>query len=384
MAHIRPVPRKGGTAFEVRWRENGKERQRTFTVKREAERFAGRVENDKEDGKSTEPLAGRSRTVAEVVAASLEASRPRLKPGTYAGYVHLYDSRILPTFGKQRISAVTSQDVERWVGKLVAAGRAPSTVHNHYVALNKVFRYALRHRLITHNPCDAVELPKARNSEDFAPVFLTSAEVEQIAAELDAWHPYGLLVRFAAQTGLRAAELAGLRVRDLNLGAGHVEVRQTIRRVNGVWTVGTPKSVRSTRNVPLLSRSLIADLREYLLTHPRSGDGDALLWPARSNGSRRLDYTRPIDCGGVRGYYLVPTAKRLGVADHMRFHDLRHTYASLMLAAGFEAYKVSRWMGHASVSTTDGIYGHMYPVDYDTQIARFEAYTATSEAEAAL
>ena len=78
----------------------------------------------------------------------------------------------------------------------------------------------------------------------------------------------------------------------------------------------------------------------------------------------------------MRGYYLVPAAKRLGVAQHMRFHDLRHTYASLMLAAGFEPYKVSRWMGHASVSTTDGIYGHMYPVDYDTQIARFEAFVA--------
>lgn len=116
-----------------------------------------------------------------------------------------------------------------------------------------------------------------------------------------------------------------------------------------------PKSARSTRNVPLLSRSLIADLRTYLMEHPRSGDPDALLWLARSNGSRRLDYTRPIDCGGVRGYYLVPEAKRLGVAEHMRFHDLRHTYASLMLAAGFKPYEVSRWMGHASVSTTDGI-----------------------------
>ena len=97
-----------------------------------------------------------------------------------------------------------------------------------------------------------------------------------------------------------------------------------------------------------------------------------------------MDYARPIDCGGVRAYYLVPAAKRLGVAHHMRFHDLRHTYASLMLAAGFERFKVSRWIGHASVSTTDGIYGHMYPVDYDTQIARFEAFTSTSRSDAAL
>jgi integrase len=135
-------------------------------------------------------------------------------------------------------------------------------VHNLYVGLNKAFRCALRHRLITQNPCDAVELPKTGRSEDFTPMFLRSTEVERIAAELDAWPPYGLLVRLAAQTGLRAAELAGLRVRDLSLRAGHVEVRQTIRCVNGFWTVGMSKSARSTRNVPLLPRSLIADLRE--------------------------------------------------------------------------------------------------------------------------
>ena len=128
--------------------------------------------------------------------------------------------------------------------------------------------------------------------------------------------------------------------------------------------------------MPLLARSLIADLGEYLLAHPHSGDPDALFWPARSNGSRRLDWSRNIDCGGVRAYYLVPAAQQAGVVQHMRFHDLRHTYASLMLAAGFKPYEVSRWMGHASVSTTDTIYGHLYPTDYDDQIARFEAFVA--------
>ncbi|GAA3741460.1 hypothetical protein GCM10022239_16400 [Leifsonia bigeumensis] len=58
----------------------------------------------------------------------------------------------------------------------------------------------------------------------------------------------------------------------------------------------------------------------------------------------------------------------------MRLHDLRHTFASLMLAAGFKTYEVSRWMCHAFGATTDGLYVHLYPVDYDAQIARFEAF----------
>jgi integrase len=144
--------------------------------------------------------------------------------------------------------------------------------------------------------------------------------------------------------------------------------------MNGEWQVGTPKSACSTRNVPLLSRWLVADVRDYLLAHPRRGDPDALFWPARSNGSRRLDWSRNIDCGGVRACYLVPAAQRVGVVQYMRFHDLRHTYASLMLAPGFEPCEVSRWMGHASVSTTDTIYWHLYPADHNDQIARFEAF----------
>jgi integrase len=377
MAHVREVTRTSGRAYKVRWREAERERQRTFKVKRDAERFAMTVENTKATGASTEPLAGRSQTVAEVVAASLAASQPRLKPGTYAGYVHLYESKILPTFGKQRIASVTSQQVEKWIGELVNAGRAPSTIHNHYAALNKVFRYAMRHRLIVHNPCEAADPPTAGNMDDFAAVFLTSAQVEAIAKVLDEAHPYGLLVRFASATGLRAAEIAGLRVQDVNLAAGHVEVRQTIRRVNGEWTVGTPKSARSTRNVPLLSRTHIAELRAYVMTHPHSGEPSALFWPSRRNGSRRFEYTSPVDCGGVRAYHLAPAAARLGIVEPMRFHDLRHTYASLMFAAGFKPYEVSRWMGHASVTTTDSVYAHLCPSDYNEQIARFEAFVAS-------
>lgn len=81
--------------------------------------------------------------------------------------------------------------------------------------------------------------------------------------------PYGLLIRFCALTGLRAAEAQGLRIRDVVLSAtgAHVEVRQTIKRIGGVWTVGTRKPTRSTRDVPLLDRALIADLKLYLLAH---------------------------------------------------------------------------------------------------------------------
>jgi integrase len=379
MAHIREVPRKSsptGIAYEVRWVDGGRERQKTFSVKREAQRHAASVENAKESGAPTADLAGRSEKFEDVVRASVVASRPRLKPGTVLQYEHLYKTRVLPVFGKKRIAAITSQEVQRWVNDLVAAGKAPNTVHNHFVALNKVFRYATKHRFISHNPCEAVELPKNVHTKDFAPVFLSKGQVDALAVAMDATEPYGLLVRFCALTGLRAAEVQGLRIRDVVLSAtgAHVGVRQTIRRINYKWAVGTPKSARSRRDVPLLDRGLIADLKLYVLQHPHSGDPDALFWPARSNGSRRLDFSRNIDCGSVLQYYMRPLLQELGLPPKMRWHDLRHTYASLMLAAGIPPYKLSRWMGHASLVTTDTVYSHLYPNDYSAEIAQFEAF----------
>lgn len=146
-----------------------------------------------------------------------------------------------------------------------------------------------------------------------------------------------------------------------------------IQRIGGEWVAGTPKSARSTRDVPI-ARPLLAALREYKLQHPTSGDEDALFWPGRTVGSHAVDWSRVFDVASFRRNYLRPALRRLGMAE-MRFHDLRHTYASLMLTT-FEAREVSHWMGHANTSTTDMIYGHLYPHDHDRFDARFDVLLA--------
>lgn len=113
-----------------------------------------------------------------------------------------------------------------------------------------------------------------------------------------------------------------------------------------------------------------------MLAHPNSGDPDALFWPGRHAHLHALDYSQPMKLGAVLRYYLRPAAKRAKRPPRIRFHDLRHTYASLTFATGLKPHEVSRWMGHASVSPTDGIYAHLYPSDYSDDIARFEAFIA--------
>lgn len=109
------------------------------------------------------------------------------------------------------------------------------------------------------------------------------------------------------------------------------------------------------------------------MMHPRSGDGDALCWPGRSPGSHAVDFERVWDVASFRRNYFKP-ALAAAKLSKMRVHDLRHTAASVWLAAGFPPYQVSRWLGHASVVTTDTIYSHLYPTDYTQHIAKSEAY----------
>lgn len=249
MAHVRTVTRSdGNVAYEVRWRQAGKFKQRTFKVKREAERFALRVEDEVEQGNSTDIYVKRSKTVADVVAASMKASAGKLKPKTIAGYEQAYRLHVLPRFGSRRITSVTSQDIEAWVSTLTEKGLSAASVRANFVALNKAFRYGQRHDLVTKNPCAGTELPRESAKEMRC---LTPAQVETLATQLDKHAPYGLLVRFAAYTGLRAGELAGLQVRDVNLLQRSVRVERTLQRhkgglVLGLTQIGPLDQVRAT------------------------------------------------------------------------------------------------------------------------------------------
>jgi integrase len=246
------------------------------------------------------------------------------------------------------------------------------------MALSKVFAYALKHRLVSNNPCDAVGAPRKANA---APMFLEASQVERLASELDEFAPYGLMVRFAAYSGLRAGELAALRVRDINFLRKQVEVRRTVQRVKGGWSFGPPKTARSNRDVPL-RRDLLDSLREYLETHPYRTDPDAALWPGRvqggyGEGKSALDYDRQFDIGSLYKHYFLAASRRVGL-DGLKWHSLRHTYASLMAGAGIDIYKVSRWMGHSNVAITDGVYTHLFAVDHSSDMERLDAYLAAA------
>jgi len=380
MAHVREVARSGGTAYEVRWRTNGKFKQRTFTVKREAERFALKVENEIADGNSTDALVKNAKTFREVAELMQIANAHTWKPKTSRDTKSAFEQHIYPTFGDRRINAVTTMDVEAWLAEQRAAispktkrPYSQSSIRTRYVAVAAVFKYATQLRLINVDPCIPVRIPKVEHHEL---TFLSPEQVNAVVERLDAEPPDGLVVQFAAYTGLRAGELQGLRIRDVNLFARqpHVHVqRQAQYEPKRGWQYLTPKSAKSIRKVPL-HPVLVPRLREFVAAHPFANDPDAMFWPGRRRGGKgggrgTLDYTTQFNLDNFYRKHFLVALKKLHIPA-VRWHDLRHFYASACASAGIPIERVAKYMGHADIGTMYKHYLHLFSDDHTDDMAR--------------
>ena len=190
--------------------------------------------------------------------------------------------------------------------------------------MRRVFLYAMQHDAIVSNPLDRVDFSANRSTGDrerFTPHPLTASQVAEISAALaghrvdadgnplPAYPVYALMVEFAAYSGLRKGELAGLEIRDLSfapVAAGSpakagVRVERTKVRRGNAWVTGTLKSKRSRRSVPLPGW-LAAKMADYLAhEHPRAGEPEAPLWPGRTNaGGHRDGPQRIVERAGRR------------------------------------------------------------------------------------
>ena len=370
MAYVKTRPRSGGgVAYLVCWTDaTGRECQRTYPGKAPANRaLKERIAQEARDELADE-AASRQR-FALIASAWLEAVSLEVKPRTANGYGALLRSHVLPAFGDRRIGAITSVEVQQWVIDLVRQGLSHKTIRNVYTPLAATLQYAVDHKIIRTSPCTRLRLPKRTAEPDFEGHFLSSRQVQAVAEDVGRAHPmYGLIVRFVAAVGLRAGEVSGLQLRDVDLDRGVIHVRRTLTRdrQQGGWVVGTPKSKRSVREVPVLDEVLLGELADFVTGHPHSGDTQAQLFYSREHGGGHSFLPdKPFDPDNFGRRYLKPALKRAGLPyaarTGVRCHDLRHTCASLWFEAGIPLAVISRWLGHASVAVTDRVYVHLRP-----------------------
>jgi integrase len=367
--------------YEVRWSWYDGEGKRHFKKERyETERTAKakkrEVEQSVADANLPDYAAGKA-AVRGWGERWIESKRAVCKPSTVRSYEAIWKASVEPQFGSRRVQSVTTGDVEEWMTGLLTRGLTPPTIKHHVWVASQVFATAARARAISYNPARDVKLPTDRSVGRLKPEphFLTAEEVEALADKLGAAHPDspdGLLVRFTAWTGLRAGEMAGLNIGDVDLMRKVVHVRRTRSRRGGIWTEHTPKSGKA-RTVPLMPW-IAEDLTAFLAQHPNRADADAPLWPGGraggySHGGKRApgsDYSDPWESGTFYRRRFQPACRAVGLPSGrggVRFHDLRHTFASLAASRGVPAPQVAMWMGHASDVITRQIYTHLFAAD---------------------
>ena len=407
---------KRGSTYVARWyRADGtQEWKGGFPTRKAAEAWL-RTADPRRDHRAGDVLFGD-------VARAWLASRADLKPTTAEMYGQVLNAPaahgIMATFGAWPVSAITRQQIQAWADALTAMGKAPSTVRNTYALVRMVLAQAVADNRIPTNPADYVRLPSERGNPgvvDDPSMFLTPAQVAALAAATP--QPYDVLVHLAAWSGLRAAELAGLTLADLHLppvGTARLTVARTVRSVGGVPTVLPPKTRGSRRTVPLPPAT--ADvLADYLQAHPCASNPDAAVFPAvrltpatqapltpeqralpaaerqaaalaalsPAEHAARLqcDYTAPLRWATFYKAVYRPSVLRAGIAPATTFHALRHTYASLCVAAGLPLLEVSRFMGHSKPTTTLGIYTHLFATDdFSGSMAALGALGAPTQA----
>jgi integrase len=177
--------------------------------------------------------------------------------------------------------------------------------------------------------------------------FLSAAEVEHLAQAITP--PYGTLVRFAAYTGLRAGEIAALRVKRLDLLRGTVRVVESASEVGGRLISG-PTKTYAERTVRL-PRFLRDELAAYLADRPHAPD--ASLFTAPKGG--------PLRHNNFYQRFFCPALRAAGLSEQLRFHDLRHTCAALLIAQGAHPKAIQAHLGHSSIQVTMDRYGHLFP-----------------------
>lgn len=333
----------GPSPWQARWRDpDGRQRSKVFRRKTDAEKFLASIEHRKYTGEYVDPHAGKVtvRTYAEQW-----RTRQVHRPSTRVSVEHRLRRHIYPQFSDREMRSIRPSEVQAWVTEL-STSLEPATVTGIYRMLRTIFNDATRDRIIGQNPCDGVKLPRADRKKLTPPLL---EDVHLLAGNID--DRYEVTVWLAAGAGLRLGEVLGLEVQHVDFLRRTIRVEQQLLTEPGGTRIGPPKTGSSIRTIPV-SDAVLAEMAEHIRRFPPI-EGRIL--------SNRLD--SPVRANGFQRSWSRAT-KRAGV-EGVRFHDLRHFFASALIASGASVVAVQNALGHASAKETLDTYGHLWPTDDD-------------------
>ena len=299
-------------------------------------------------------------TLAQFLFEWLENSQKQsVRPRTYERYEELVRLHIVPALGRHELQKLSAQQLQAFYAKKAEEGLSATTINHFHNVLHKALDTAVKWNLVARNVCDLVSPPRRKQFEVHP---LTLEQVHKLLSVVDG-HEMEALIKLALATGLRRGELMGLKWQDINVDAGVLQVRRILSRVPSKmpgkgYVEAEPKTQKSRRSV------VIAPFALEALTQHRERQLEAKL--KAGDAWQEHDY---VFCTSI-GTHLNPTRdmldqlkallKKAGLPD-IRFHDLRHSAATLLLSVGVHPKVVQEILGHSQISITMDVYSHVLP-----------------------
>jgi integrase len=278
------------------------------------------------------------------------------KPSVIRSYRQGLRDHVLPDLGSVKLHEIERRDLQDLADRLLAKGLDPSTIRNAIAPVRCIYRRAVARGELAVNPTSGLELPVPQGRRD------RIADPTEAAALIGALRPEDRAVwATAAYAGLRAGELLALRVEDVDLAAGVIRVERSWDPKAGELV--EPKSRAGKRTVPIPSV-----LRSFLAEHKLGlGRSEGLMF-GRSE-------SLPLDARSLtrRAATAWKNTKPKSL-EPISLHECRHTFASLMIAAGVNVKALSSYLGHGSVSITLDRYGHLMPGNEEEAAGLLDAY----------
>lgn len=334
--------------WRVRWYgPDNKGKAKTFGKLPQAEAEVHAITARLDKGSYRDPKSGK--TAVRIVAEEWFESKRKVGRTTKRDYRDLLDNYVIPKWGDWQIAAIQWEDVNAWLteletkpgksGKLLGAAR----IIKAYRVLAMVMKHAVFSKRISVSPCHDHELPRPDDEDEH--VYLTYGQLERLAL---AAGEYRLLILTLGYCGIRWAEASAVKAGRLSVPKRRIRIVQNYTDVSGVLALGPVKN-HEKRSVPL-PRSFADELGT--LAHGKAADG--LLFTAPEGG--------PLRYANFRSRVFDPAVKEAGLAGMgITPHKLRHTAASLAIAAGADVKVVQLMLGHKDASMTLNIYGHLFP-----------------------
>ena len=350
--------RRGNNEGSIYQRKNGKWQAqvsidgrrigKTLKTKLECQEWVRQMETQKDKGLS---FSAASATAKDYLEEWLAHIKPNLRDKSWRQYRGIVHNHVIPKIGSIKMIDLAAWQIQSFYSWQLSQGTGKRTVQLTHTVLHKAFQDAKRHGMLATNPFTLVARPRVEKKEM---KFLTDVEVRQLLIAVQG-NRNEALYQLAVTTGMRQGELLGQKWSDIDWATSTTHVKRQLVRITGKGLVLTqPKTHRSIRTV-----QLGPDTLRKLMEHRNSQEVEFGRPVSQEDFVFQSRVQTPIDPRRLWGEFkeILRTA---GIKD-VRFHDLRHTAASLMLSSGMAVIKVAQQLGHSKPSTTLDLYGHLIP-----------------------